>query len=91
MFHTQIPEGAIYYITSHRRYQVPFTQALRDQVQETIRRIEALRRSFSVPPADRGPKCGACSLREHCLPGVRRSALDYCAQLRREAIEEDAP
>ena len=72
MFQTQIPEGAIYYITSHRRYPVSFTAEL--------------------PPAEYGAKCKACSLREHCLPSVQRSASGYCMQLRKEAMhEEDVP
>ena len=90
MFRTRIPEGAIYYITSHRRYSVPLTPQLRELVGKTIRQIDALRRSFSVPPAEPGAKCRACSIREHCLPGVQRSAVSYCTQLRREATEEDA-
>ncbi len=88
MFNTQIPEGAIYYITSHRRYTVSLTEKLRETVRDTVREIEAFRRSFSVPPAEPGAKCRACSLREHCLPGVQHSAEEYCAQLRREAVEE---
>lgn len=91
MFHTQIPEGAIYYITSHRRYPVVFTDALRQQVVDTIQRIEQFRRSFSIPPAEYGPKCKACSIREHCMPGVRQSAAEYCNQLRKEAMEEERP
>ena len=91
MFQTQIPEGAIYYITSHRRYPVPFTTELRDLVKKTIQEIESFRRGFFVPPANPGAKCKACSLREDCLPGVQHSALEYCAQLRREATEEDLP
>lgn len=91
MFQAQIPEGAIYYITSHRRYPVLFTQELRGMVKETIRRIESFRRSFTVPPAEYGAKCRACSLRELCLPDVQRSAFDYCMRLRAEAMEEDAP
>lgn len=89
MFRTQIPEGAIYYITSHRRYPVALTEELRDLVRETIRRIESFRRDFSVPPAEPGAKCKACSLRERCLPDVRRSAVDYCERIRGEAAGEE--
>lgn len=88
MFQTQIPEGAIYYITSHRRYPVPLTEKLRHLVKETIEKIESFRHSFSIPPAEYGAKCRACSLREYCSPGVQRSAAGYCAQLRQEAMEE---
>lgn len=90
MFQTHIPEGAIYYITSHRRYSVPLTAELRGLVKETIRKIESFRRSFSIPSAEYGAKCRACSLREQCLPNVQRSASSYCTQLRKEAMcEED--
>ena len=88
MFHAQIPEGAIYYITSHRRYPVPLTEELRELVKTTIRQIESFRRSFSIPPAEYGAKCRQCSLREYCLPDAQRSSADYCAQLRKEAMEE---
>lgn len=88
MFQTKISEGAIYYITSHRRYPVLLTGALRSLVTETIRNIELLRRGFSIPPAEYGAKCKACSLREYCMPDVRQSASDYCAQLRKEAMKE---
>ena len=91
MFQTHISEGVIYYITSHRRYPVSLTERLRNLVKETIREIESFRRSFSIPPAEPWAKCKACSLRDHCLPGVQPSALSYCTQLRREALEEDAP
>ena len=87
MFQTQLPEGAIYYITSHRRYPVPFTEELRSLVKETVEKIESFRRSFAIPPAEYGAKCRACSLREHCLPDVQRSASGYCTQLRKEAME----
>ena len=89
MFHTRIPEGAIYYITSHRRYAVSFTVELRDLVKETIEKIEIFRRSFSIPAAEYGPKCKQCSLREHCLPSIQRSATGYCTQLRSEAMEAE--
>ena len=89
MFQTSISEGAIYYITSHRRYSVPFTEELRNLVKETIHKIELFRRSFSIPPAEKEAKCRACSLREHCRPGMQRSASNYCHELRREAMERD--
>ena len=89
MFQTQILEGAIYYITSHRRYSVPLTAELRGLVKETIQRVESFRRSFSIPPAEYGTKCKACSLKEKCLPDVQRSASGYCMQMRKEAMSEE--
>lgn len=92
MFQTHIPEGAIYYITSHRRYSVPLTEELRTLVKETVGRIESFRQDFSIPQAEYSAKCKACSLREQCLPGVQPSASAYCSRLRKEAMcEEDIP
>lgn len=90
MFQTRIPEGAIYYITSHRRYTVPLTDELRNKVTDTIRDISLFRSSFAIPPAQYSAKCRACSLREYCMPNARQSASEYCIQLRKEATEEDA-
>ena len=90
MFGARIPEGSIFYITSHRRYPVPLTEELRSLVLDTIEKIESFRRSFSIPPAEYGAKCKACSLQEICLPNVQQSASGYCTQLRKEAMEEDA-
>lgn len=89
MFQAQIPEGAIYYITSHRRYSVPLTAELRGLVKETIQRVESFRRSFLIPPAEYGTKCKACSLNEKCLPNVQQSASGYCMQMRKEAMYEE--
>lgn len=85
MFHTEIPEGALYYISSHRRLPVPLTRALREKVAETIRLVDELRRTFRVPAATYGPKCVKCSLRESCMPQVKPSAQDYCRRLAADA------
>ena len=87
MLQTQIPSGAIYYITSHRRYPVSFSEDLRARVRDTIRKIEDFRRTFTIPPAEYGPKCKACSIREQCMPSTQKNAEKYCEQLCKEAKE----
>ena len=89
MFQKRIPAGAIYYITSHRRYSVSFSEELRALVRETIRKIEDFRRTFTIPPAEYGSKCKECSLREQCMPTIQKNAGKYCEQLRKEAKEVD--
>lgn len=91
MYGTQIPEGAIFYISSHRRKAVIFTEALREQVRETVRQLEDIRRNYRIPPAVSGPKCKRCSLRELCLPDAARSAAKYCDKLANEAMEAAHP
>ena len=87
MYHTVIPEGAVFYISSHRRKTVAFTSQLREQVRETVRNLEDIRRNYWIPQAVSGPKCKRCSLRELCLPDAAGSAKKYCDKLEKEAME----
>ena len=91
MYHTTIPEGAIFYISSHRRKPVVFTPELRELVRETVRQVDDIRRSYTIPPAHPGPKCKRCSLRELCLPNASRSAAEYCKKLAQDAMEVETP
>lgn len=89
--YTVIPEGAVFYISSHRRKTVAFTDALRERVRDTVQQLEEIRRNFLIPPAVSGPKCKRCSLRELCLPDAVRTALKYCDKLAKEAMEVEYP
>ena len=88
MFSTVISEGAIFYISSHRRKPVAFMEELRGQVRSLVEQMEHLRRSFEIPLAESGPKCTRCSLREICMPQLKSTAKAYCEQLRKEAVAE---
>lgn len=85
MYHTHIPQGAIFYTSSHRRVEVQLTQAMRQKVCLLVEQLRRVRDGFVLPKADYGPKCHKCSLREKCLPKARRSALAYCRQMEEEA------
>lgn len=87
MYNTSIPEGALFYISSHRRKPVIFTAELREQVRNTVQQLEAIRRNYTVPPAKSGPKCKRCSLRELCLPNAKNTAQGYCQKLAQDAME----
>ena len=89
MYVTSIPKGAVFYITSHRRYEVELTQKLRDKVRELIGQLNTIRTDLSVPSAGYGPKCKACSMKELCMPSASRLADKYCEDLRTEAKEDD--
>lgn len=91
MYHTTIPEGAIFYISSHRRKPVEFSDHLREKVRETIQQLEDIRRNYRIPPAVSGPKCKRCSLRELCLPDTGCSAKSYCSKLAKDAMEVKRP
>lgn len=87
MYDTTIPAGAIFYISSHRRKTVTFTEELRQNVRQTVRKLDDLRRNYRTPPPEPGPKCRRCSLQELCLPDVKQTAKDYCKKLAQDAME----
>lgn len=86
MYHTTIKQGAIFYISSHKRMSVDFTPELRNLVAETSEKLRRVRDNLWIPPAAYTPKCKRCSLKEYCLPNTRKSAREYCARLEEEAL-----
>ena len=90
MYNTKIPEGAIFYISSHRRQIVALDEALRQKVLRTIGALEQIRREFRTPPAEAGAKCKRCAMREVCMPDLPSSAEGYCRRLEKEAQEVEA-
>lgn len=91
MYKTAIPEGAIYFITSHRRSAVAFSAELRQRVKETAQLLHEVRRTLTVPPPSWGSKCKRCSLAGYCLPKTSPTAEEYCLRLAAEASERGAP
>ena len=85
--HTTIAEGAIFYISSHRRQRVVLDEPLRRLVLETAKELHHIRESLSVPAARYSEKCKRCSLLEYCMPAVGHSARAYCQKLAQEAKE----
>lgn len=89
MYHTTISEGAIFYISSHRRQVVALDESLRRLVSETADKLRYIRNSLTIPITGYSRKCKRCSLLEYCMPRVKRSAQAYCEQLAVEAAEVD--
>ena len=87
VYHTTIAEGAIFYISSHRRQRVVLDEPLRRLVLETAKELHHIRESLSVPAARYSEKCKRCSLLEYCMPAVGHSARAYCQKLAQEAKE----
>jgi CRISPR-associated exonuclease Cas4 len=90
MYHTEIPEGSIFYISSHRRKNVVLDDELRSEVRDTVQQLDALRKNMRVPMAEYGPKCKRCSIRELCMPNCRASAQSYCKDLEQQAKEVES-
>ncbi|HPF54826.1 MAG TPA: CRISPR-associated protein Cas4 [Eubacteriales bacterium] len=85
MYHTDISEGAIFYLSSHRRLQVIFTDTLRRQVIDTAQALWVVRDTLSVPRPQESAKCKRCSLNSYCMPDASSSAKVYCLRLAKEA------
>jgi CRISP-associated protein Cas1 len=62
-------EGVIYFVASHKRVPIPFTDVLRER---TVTLLADMRRVMSQPeippPLEDSPKCPRCSLCGICLP-----------------------
>ena len=86
MFHTTIPEGALFFISSHRRVPVPLDEALRMRTEAMAAALWDIRHRLTVPAAQYSAKCLRCSLRELCMPKGKRSAKNYLLQLQTEAL-----
>lgn len=87
-YHTHITEGALYFISAHRRLTVSLDDELRKQVEETAKQLRDIRTQLTIPPAKYGSKCKRCSLQEYCMPKVNFSAREYCLKLKTEAEGE---
>jgi len=93
MLGTAVPAGALFYGRTRRRLDVPFDPALRQATEEAAAALHRLFDSRATPPADRGPKCRNCSLKDVCLPkvaGCGRSAAAFLDRAIAHALT-DAP
>ena len=81
-----VPEGALYYGETRHRLTVRFTRELRDQVCGSLREMHELARRQHTPKVKPFKGCGACSLKDLCLPRLTRvkRVSDYLA----DAMEE---
>jgi len=81
-----VPEGALFYGEPRRRTQIVFTPELREAVTAMSAEMHALYVRGHTPRVKPRKSCGACSLKELCLPALlgRRSASAYL----RENMEE---
>jgi CRISPR-associated exonuclease Cas4 len=82
MLATSVPAGALFYGTTHRRHDVVFDEALRDETRQLAAEVHALLASGRTPPPVYAPKCRSCSLLDLCRPqAVTRSASAHLARL----------
>lgn len=85
-----ISEGALFYGETRRRCPVEFTPERRETVQQMSAEMHDYFRRGHTPKAAPAKHCQACSLRETCLPRLKRSPSPS-AYLKQHLEEEDAP
>lgn len=93
MFHTTIPKAALFFTSSHRRLEVELDESLRKRTESLAQQLHQIRRELSVPQESYSAKCKRCSLKDICMPKVRKSSGSYLSRLYAEAAghigEED--
>lgn len=88
MYHCKITKGAVFYINSHRRIEVVFSDALRRKVISMAKELYEIFNAMKIPPAVFSAKCKKCSLLDICLPKLKISAKGYNDRLRKAAKGE---
>jgi len=70
MLGTAVLAGALFYGRTRRRKDVSFDSSLRRTTEDAADRLHRLFDARTTPPAEVGPKCRNCSLKDACLPKV---------------------
>jgi CRISPR-associated exonuclease Cas4 len=78
-----VAKGAIYHASSHRRREVPITEALRRLVVETTAAIRGTLASGVLPAPVNDARCRECSLHDICQPVVVAAPGPYRGALAR--------
>jgi len=83
-----VPEGALFYGRTRRRFDVLFDDSLRTEVHETAKRVHELIASGVTPPPVYEKRCESCSLIGECMPRNIEKRLSVKRYLKRmiEAI-----
>lgn len=78
----EIPEGALYFGETRHRVPVVFTEALRQEVKDSLLEMHRLYERQHTPKVRPTKSCNACSLKELCLPKLMkvRSVRSYLAE-----------
>lgn len=81
MYNCRIERGALFYIGSHRRKEVVFTDEQRALVKKAAEKLYEMSESGKVPKAESSAKCLKCSLRDICMPDLSGSADEYMKKI----------
>lgn len=81
-----VPEGAIFYGETKRRFPVVISEELRLEVMEKIRQMHDYYARRYTPKVKRSKSCNACSLKNICLPSLNKikTVREYMNQTLKE-------
>ena len=88
MFLTEIPEACLFYGETRRREHVEITEELKSQCRKLLQEMHQLYARGYTPMVKKTKKCGACSLKEICLPKLekRKKVTAYISEYMEEEI-----
>lgn len=72
-----LSHGFIYYTQTHQRQRVELTAALRQEAIATIKAVQELLLTGTMPKAVYTPRCRGCSLYDQCLPQAAKRLKTY--------------
>jgi CRISPR-associated exonuclease Cas4 len=75
MLNCQIENGALYYGAQHKRHEVAFDAALREETWRMAARLHDLMEKGITPPAVYEKRCEQCSLVDVCMPEAGRKSV----------------
>lgn len=73
MYHTRVPEGALFYGKTRRRQKVLLNAELRAETADTARQLQAMIQGGITPEPVYAKKCESCSFLNYCMPRVCKS------------------
>lgn len=89
MYSCNIETGAIFYISSHRRKEVVFTEKMRQKVESIAKCLTSMLDSYEIPLSEFSSKCIKCSLKDICMPETDKSVDQYMRIVKRDLRKED--
>ncbi len=91
MLGTPVPRGAFFYGEPRRRLEILFSPELRAHTAALAGEMHRLARAGTTPPAQPGPHCRGCSLRDACLPALPEGAAASFRAAALRSLAEEAP
>ena len=84
-------EAVLYYADVKKRIQLPLKDNFEVYNRKLIELLKEIRTNFEqgvIPPIRKGQKCSGCSMKDLCMPSIKKSR-DLLSEIRRiQCMEE---